>query len=198
MRFGVPAKDSGISPAAEYDSTRRKLAQTRVLLGVVILLLAFSLAAQLYSGEKGPADAPCANVIVLNVTSPINTDGCSIASSGSECPSGGTCVCAGMNCVCRSEAGGVTTASVPVPSLPNLLTVSGVVIVSAGNQDCLAETCRLEKIAVCAQSGKRYYALFVPSRLSEGRAMNISYVKHAGCEDADYMVGTISYLLSGT
>lgn len=202
MRFGVPAKDlSGTSPAAKYDSARRKLAQTRVLLGIVLLLLAFSVATQLSSWKKSPvaaADASCTNMVVLNVTVPGKTDGCSMASSGSECPSGGTCVCAGMNCVCRSEAGGVTTAAVPVPSVPNLLTVSGVVMVDAGNQDCLAETCKLEKIAVCALAGHRYYALFIPSRLAEGQALNISYLKHAGCDDADYMVGTISYLLSGT
>lgn len=126
-------------------------------------------------------------------------DGCALVSSGSACPSGGSCMCAGASCTCRTVGSDGVTATVPldVSHVPNLLTVSGVVLVADGREDCLAETCSLPDVEKCAQSGSWYYARFIPQEVPEGQKLDVQYVKHEGCADSDYTVGTISYILKG-
>lgn len=106
-------------------------------------------------------------------------------------------MCAGASCTCRTVGSDEVTVTVPivVSHEPNLLTVSGVVLVDAGKEDCLAETCSLPGVEKCAKSGTKYYARFIPQGVPEGQRLNVQYVKHEGCADSDYTVGIISYIL---
>ncbi len=92
-----------------------------------------------------------------------------------------------------NAASGITTAHISLPAEQRLRVVSWIISVDAGKRGCLEDICRLDSVVFCKNAGGRYYAKFRPQIVRDNYALDLSYSPKAGCQDSDYMVGTVKY-----